>query len=236
MLPKLSQPTFDVVVPTTKQKLKIRPMIVKEEKILLIAKQSDDKIEQFNAIRQICTNCIVSPSVDLGNFALVDLEYIFLKIRGFSISNKASVSYKDNEDEKVYTFEVDFDKVDIKQQESVQPVIQLSDGVSIQLRYPPVSLYADGSFFQLEDQQLFDRILLSSVVKIFQNDSVFDCSTIPQDELIEFINNIPAKYYQQFQQFFNSAPELHYVIEYTNSKQTPRKIELRTLDDFFIFG
>jgi hypothetical protein len=192
MLPKLSHPTFDVIIPTTKEKVKVRPMLVKEEKILLIAKQSDDRAEQLNAIKQVCNNCIVTPNVKVDDLAFVDMEYLFLKIRSFSISNKAKVSYKDNEDEKVYNFELDFDKVETKQDTESNPVIDLGDNISLVLRYPPVSVYTDKSFFTLEDDKVFETILLSSMTKIFENDKAYDCKSVQKAELLEFINSIPA--------------------------------------------
>ena len=236
MLPKLSHPTFDVIIPTTKEKVKVRPMLVKEEKILLIAKQSDDRSEQLNAIKQVCNNCIVTPNVKVDDLAFVDMEYLFLKIRSFSISNKAKVSYKDNEDEKVYNFELDFDKVETKQETESNPVIDLGDNISLVLKYPPVSVYTDKSFFNLEDDKVFETILLSSMTKIFENDKAYDCKSAQKAELLEFINSIPAKPYEKIQEFFNSVPTLYYAIEYKNEKGTERKIELRTLEDFFTFG
>ena len=236
MLPKLSHPTFDVIIPTTKEKVKVRPMLVKEEKILLIAKQSDDRAEQLNAIKQVCNNCIVTPNVKVDDLAFVDMEYLFLKIRSFSISNKVKVSYRDNEDEKVYNFELDFDKVETKQETESNPVIDLGDNISLVLRYPPVSVYTDKSFFNLEDDKVFETILLSSMTKIFENDKAYDCKSVQKAELLEFINSIPAKQYEKIQEFFNSVPTLYYAIEYKNEKETERKIELRTLEDFFTFG
>lgn len=236
MLPKLSHPTFDVVIPTTKEKIKVRPMLVKEEKILLIAKQSEDRAEQLNAIKQVCNNCIVTPNVKVDDLAFVDMEYLFLKIRSFSISNKTKVSYRDNEDEKVYNFELDFDKVETKQDSDANPVIDLGDNISLVLKYPPVSVYTDKEFFNLADDKVFETILLSSMTKIFENDKAYDCKTVQKTELLEFINSIPAKQYEKIQEFFNSVPTLYYAIEYKNEKGTERKIELRSLDDFFTFG
>ena len=164
MLPKLSQPTFDVVIPTTKQTIKVRPMLVKEEKILLMAKQSDDRADQLNAIKQVCNNCMVTPNVKVDDLAFVDMEYLFLKIRSYSISNKTKASYRDNEDEKVYNFEIDFDKVEVKQDTESNPVIDLGDNISLVLRYPPVSVYTDKEFFNLSDDKVFTKSFLEKLI------------------------------------------------------------------------
>ena len=97
-LPKIQHPLFDCVVPSTNKKIKIRPMLVKEEKILLMAKQANDRSDQINALKQVVNNCIAE-TLDIDNLALFDLEYIFTKIRAASVSNTVKLSYKDNEDE-----------------------------------------------------------------------------------------------------------------------------------------
>jgi hypothetical protein len=196
-------------------------MLVKEEKILLMAKQSDERADQLNSIKQVCNNCIVTPNVKVDDLAFVDMEYLFLKIRSYSISNKTKASYRDNEDEKVYNFEIDFDKVEVKQDNESNPVIDLGDNISLVLRYPPVSVYTDKEFFNLSDDKVFETVLLASMTKIFENDKAYDCKNVQKAEL---------------QEFFNSIPSLYYAIEYKNEKGTERKIELRTLEDFFTFG
>ena len=112
-LPKLTHPMFDVVVPSSKKVIKIRPMLVKEEKILLMAKTSDDPSEILSAVKQVVNNCIVDSDIDVEKFPLFDVEYIFIKIRSYSVSNISKVSYRDNEDNKVYDFEVDLEKVNV---------------------------------------------------------------------------------------------------------------------------
>lgn len=235
-LPKITQPTFDCEIPTTKQKIKLRPMFVKEEKILLIAKQSDDRAEQLNAIKQVVNNCIVQPQIAVDDLAFVDIEYLFCKIRSQSISNKQKVQYKDNEDNQVYDFVIDLDKVEYKDNLDNKPIIQLTDNISITMRYPPAKLFTDSNFYQLDDQQMFDKLVTSCIVKIFEGDTVHDCKQSTEQELKEFIDQIPAIHYEKIQQFLTNTPTLYYCIEYTNSKQTKRTIELRTLDDFFTFG
>lgn len=235
-LPKIKHPTFDITIDLTSRKVKIRPMLVKEEKILLMAKQSDDRQEQLNAIRQVVTNCVVS-EIDCNQLSLFEIEYIFIKIRSLSISSKAKVAYRDSEDDKVYSFEVDLDKVQLiqKSDKPASNVVNLDGSVVIVLKYPPISLYTQGNFFDLNDEQVFDAVVAGSIDKIYDSQQTYDLSTTSEQELKEFIDQIPAEQYQQIQQFFNDIPTLDYKIDYTNSKGTKRTITLSTLDDFFTF-
>lgn len=233
-LPKISHPQYDITIPIVNVKVKIRPMLVKEEKILLMAKQSDDKADQLNAIKQVVSNCVVS-DIDCNNIPLYQLEYIFIKIRALSVSNKAKVAYRDYEDDQVYNFDVDLDKVQLVQSNQVDSTVMLSQTVSLTLKPPPTSLYVDKQFFDLSDDQVFEAVLSASIDKIFDGDKSYNFAEASKSEISEFINNIPAISYQQIQQYFNSLPTLNYEIKYTNTKGTERTITLSTLDDFFTF-
>lgn len=234
MLPKIQYPTFDVTIPSTETKIKIRPMLVKEEKILLMAKQSESRKDVIDAVKQIVNNCTVSENVNVEKFTLFDLEYMFIKIRAISISNIAKVSYRDSEDDKVYDFDVDLDKVELTKASS-NINIDLGSNLSIQLRYPAISLYSDREFFDLPEDKMFDRILSSAIEKIFEGDKVYSFETSTKQEIQDFINSIPAKHYGKIREFFAGSPSLNYELKYTNSAGTERVIKLTTLDDFFTF-
>ena len=234
-LPKIQHPLFDCEIPSLKKKVKFRPMLVKEEKILLMAKQSNEKSDQINSIKQVCNNCI-QDKVDIDQLPLFDIEYLFTKIRAASISNKVKVSYKDNEDEKVYSFDIDLDKVEVKFPEGVESKLEVGDSIYLTLKYPPVSLYTNSEFFNLDDTKIFETVVQASMDKIYEGDKLYDCKQQTKEELQEFIDSIPAKQFEQIQNFLTNIPSLFYEIKYSNSKGTERVIQLQTLEDFFTFG
>src|SRR5277367_3022079 len=123
MLPKIKHAMIELEVPSTKQKIKVRQMLAREEKLLLMAKSSPEEtpeekasknIDIQNAIKQVINNCIVTSGVNIEKFALFDLEFLYLRLRGFSTSHILKVGYTDNEDEKDYNFEIDLNKLEIK--------------------------------------------------------------------------------------------------------------------------
>jgi len=232
MLPKIEHPTFEVTIPSIKTKIRMRPMLVKEEKILLMAKQSESRKEVLDAIKQIVNNCTVSDA-KLDKITLFDLEYLFIKLRSASISNIAKVSYRDNEDDKVYDFEVDLEKLELTTSDKSN-VVELP-GYQLTLRYPPLSMYVEEGFFDLDDGAVFDRILAASLDKIFEGDTAFSVDSASKEEIQAFVDSIPAKYYTNIRNFFLDAPHFSHEIRYTNSKGTERVIKMTTLDDFFIF-
>jgi hypothetical protein len=234
-LPVLTHPTFEVQNPANDETLKFRPMLVKEEKLLLMAKQSENRNDQLTAIQDILQACLMTDSVKISEQPFFALEYLFIQLRAQSISNKAKASYQDADEDKPRTFDVDLSKVKLKKSSEINPMIDLGNNITLVLKYPPVSMYTSKEFYELDDAEVFDHILLNSMDKIFENDTMHDCKTISKKELKDFIDSIPSKDYEKIQAFFENIPTLLYVIEYKNEAGVERRIELSSIDDFFTF-
>jgi hypothetical protein len=232
-LPKITHPMFDVVIPSTKTKIKIRPMLVKEEKILLMAKNGEEETEILSAVKQVVNNCIVTDGIDVDKLALFDVEYLFVKIRAVSVSNVSKVSYKDNEDEKIYDFEVDLDKVEVKFPTKIEKNIAISDTSGIIMKYPEAALYSDTEFLKLPPEQIIDSLILHCIDKIYDGDEMFDPKSFKKSELNDFIEQLDVNTYDKLRQFFTNIPNLYYQIEYTNLNGNKREIVLTALTDFF---
>ena len=237
-LPKISHPTFEVTIPSTNKKTRIRPMLVKEEKILLMAKESKEKSDILAAIKQVVNNCVVDESVDVNNFTFFDLEYIFLKIRAFSVSNEIEVSYRDGEDDEVRSFKVDLNEVSIEYPEDFVPgkpkSLKITDNISITLKYPTAELYSEKMFNNLNNEEVFDKMIAGCIDKVYDGDQTFLIETVSEKELQEFLESFDVNTYDELRKFLSSAPRLLYTINYKNSLENDRRIELSTLTDFFI--
>jgi hypothetical protein len=232
-LPKISHPIFDVIVPSTKKKLKIRPMLVKEEKILLMAKASDDTTAILPAIKQVVNNCIVDNDVDIDRLALFDIEYLFVKIRSFSVSNISKVSYRDNSDNKIYDFEVDLDAVEVLFPEKLEKNIKLTDTTGIIMKYPDASLYSDEEFLSSPPEEIIENLITRCIDKVYDGDEMFDTKTFTLNEVKEFIEQLDVNTYEKMKTFLTDLPKLYYKIEYKNSKDEDREIIMSALNDFF---
>jgi len=234
-LPILTQPTFTIKNPANDSDIVCRPMLVKEEKILLMAKQSDDRKDILNAVKNIVSACVEDKKFNVNQIPFFALEYLFIKIREQSISNKAKVSYQDEDENEPREFEVDLSEVELKKTPGIKMDIELQENISIRLKYPTVALYTSSEYFKLTDSDRLDYILQNSIDKIFEGDKTHDCKTAAKGELVNFVNSIPAAKYKEIEDFFNKIPTLYYEINYTNNAGTERKIVLSTLDDFFTF-
>ena len=235
-LPKLDHITFEFQIPSTKAKVKMRPMRVKEEKVLLTAKESKDSTDILRAIKQIINNCMESPNVDIDQLALFDVEFIFLRLRAASVDNMAKVSYKDGQDDKVYDFEVDLNSVTVKFPEQQKNIIPVNATISLELGFPTAAIYSDQELFKADTARIFDLLVSKCIKKIHDGDKQYDLVNSTPDEVNEFIDSMDIKVYDQVKEFFANMPQLEHTIKYKNSLGNDRVIRLSTLDDFFILG
>lgn len=234
-LPKIEYPTFELTLPSSKQKIKYRPFLVKEEKLLLMAQSSEDSKEIVNSIRQVLNNCILTEGVVVDSLTTFDLEYLFVKIRAKSVNNMISLTYRDMEDDQRYTVEVDLDQIEIIEDPDHNNDIKVNDTTGIILRHPKADLSNLLKENQNEMDVFFD-ILKYCIEYVYQGNEKFDFQDNTEEEKDEFISSLNVESFKQIQKYFSTMPRLHYEVKYTNSKGTERIIPLNTLNDFFSLG
>lgn len=231
-LPKINHPTFKVEIPSDKKLMSFRPFLVKEEKILLMAKTGNEPNDILAAVKQIVNNCCVEKGFNVNKLTISDLEYIFLKIRANSVGNMITLKFNDTEDQLEYEFTVDLNTVEVKYPENATNRIDITDDSGILMKYPSASIYDDKEFISLGQDALFE-LIVRCIDKIYKGDEMFDASSYTTEDLIEFIDNLQVKTFEKIQKFLASAPTMSYTISYKNSLGNERKIELTTLTDFF---
>ena len=233
-LPKISYPTYTIKVPSTKKNVKFRPFLVKEEKLLLMAKESENNSDILLSIKQIVNNCCLDENFDNEKMTIFDLEYIFIKLRAFSVDNIVKVSYKDEEDGQNYEFEVDLNAVEVEFPEKNENNIKISDTFGILMKYPSASLYEDKDFLNLEKDYLFE-LIIRCIDKIYEGDNVFEAKNYTMKDLGDFLENLDSKTFVSVQEFLMNSPKLLHVMKYKNSLGNEKEIRLSSLNDFFTF-
>lgn len=234
-LPKIEHPIFELDLPVSKQKVKYRPFLVKEEKILLIALQGEDSEEIVNAIKQVLNNCIITQGVDVDAMPTVDLEYLFIKIRAKSVNNIVKLAYRDLEDEKRYDVEVNLDDVEVKIDPEHSNNIKLGNNMGLIMKYPQASIADKLKESKTEAELLFD-ILKSCIDTIYEGDNQFKADDSSPEELDEFIQNLDVKAFNEVQKFFTTMPRLYHEVKYVNSLGNERIVKFNSLSDFFTLG
>lgn len=259
MLPKIEVRTFKVTIPSTKTEVTMRCMKVKEEKILLMAKEGNDPAEILSSVKQVVNNCIMD-KVNIDELAIFDIEYMFLQLRAQSISDKTEVAYIDNDEvnttmsastvqadgplypaeldkaqrKATHTFTIDLNKVEVKFPEKTEKNIKISDKAGIVLKYPPAGLYSDKEFMNSSGEKLIDLLICKSIETVYDGKDVDSFkSDADTKDLKEWIDNLDVKVYNKIKEFFNDLPHLFYEIKYTNKNGKDRTITLTTLNDFF---
>lgn len=229
-LPKISVPVFTIKIPSTGKELKFRPFLVKEEKILLMAQQSENS-EILLALKQIINNCCFD-DLDVNQLATFDLEYVFLKLRARSVNNIAKLRYRDNEDDKVYDFEVNLDEVEIKVDPENNNKIDINGEVGMILKFPSVAVTE--KMANITDQsELLNKILIHTIDTIYDSENVYPAKESTEQELIEFLENLDTKSFEKIEKFFSTMPKLYHELYYKNSFDHDRTIKLSSLQDFF---
>jgi len=214
-LPTLNNPTYELVIPSTKKKIKYRPFLVKEEKILLLALESEDEVQIANSMKDIISACVQTKGIDIDLLATFDIEYLFLNIRGKSVGEKIELLLKcpdDNETEVLVS--INIDDIQVYFPEGHENQIKISDDLWVEMKYPNLD-----SFALLEDAQNPDntfKLVAKSIAKIYNEDDVWDSSTTTEDEFISFVESMNNKQFSNIQKFFESMPSLKHTIKIKN--------------------
>lgn len=231
-LPKLMHPTFELTVPSTNKKVSFRPFLVKEEKLLLMAKQGQEREDVGRVLKQIITNCDVDSKLDVEKLASFDIEYLFLKIRAKTVNNLIELSYTDTEDDESYKFTVDLDTVEVTRTEGHTNIIKLSETSGLVMKYPTIDVM-DKFFNGDQVENVLFYLIKECLDQHYEGDKIVTFKDHTKEEVEEFVDNLPTSIITEFDKFFDTMPRMYHKLEYKNKNGTERTIELRTLEDFF---
>lgn len=233
MLPKIEYPTFEVQVPSTGKKIKLRMMLVKEEKILLMAKQSGLS-QQVLAIKQVVQNCVLD-NTDVSKLPTFDVEYIFIKIRARSINNIVNLLVTDSDDGKKYEVESDLDDVEVSFEGCASPKIEVNDTVGLLLKYPNFD-DIDSIMKMKDDGDKASKILVRSIDKIYSGDNVIIVADHDENEVSDWLDSLDVLTMKKIRLFFETMPKVVSSIKYVNSADEEKEVKLEGLKDFFSFA
>ena len=231
-LPKLATPTYELEIPSSKDKLTYRPFLVKEEKILLLANESEEESETINAIKQIINNCTFE-KLNVDSLALFDLEYIFLRIRAKSVGEIVSLKLLCSDDNETYAdVSLDLEEVNVDFPVNHTNKIELTDTVGILMRYPKFSLVklsTDGS----ETEYIF-KMIKECIDQIYDGDMIHERTDFNEQELDEFLESLSSEHFKLLQEFFETMPKLKHEVKFKNPKtKKQNKMTLEGMQSFF---
>lgn len=239
MLPKIDTPVYELELPLSKKSIQYRPFKVKEQKILLMAMESDDKESIERNVKQILNNCTVSEGIKIDDLPVVDVEYYFLQLRAKSVGEVVENKYVCNNEvngspcNNTMEVKIDLNQITVERSEEVDDVIQLTPTVSIKLCYPKFSVMEKLKNSSTSVDMAFD-IVVESIDYIYDGEQYYYAAESDRKELMDFIESLNTEQFNKIESFFKSLPKLTKKLEFTCNKcGFEHKIDVEGLENFF---
>ena len=218
-LPKVNTPTYELVLPSTGKKVKYRPFLVREEKILIMALETEDIKQITQAVVDILTECILTNGIKFENLSTFDIEYLFLNIRAKSVGETVEVNIICPDDNKTsVTVSIDIDSIKVKKNRKHKNIIKLDDNLSLKLKYPSLDQFIGSNFESKDDQSISStlKVITSCIDVIYTEEESWVGSDSTEKELEEFIDQLNTKQFQLIEEFFNTMPKLSHPVKVKN--------------------
>jgi hypothetical protein len=237
-LPKISAPTYELELPSNGKKIRYRPFLVREEKILIMALESEDMKQISNAIVQILSDCILSKNIKVSELATFDIEYLFLNVRAKSVGESVEVNITCPDDEEtVVQMEINIDDIKVQKDKEHKNIIKLDDNLSMKLKYPALEQFVESNFDYNEGDSEVNKslsMIVSCIDMIYDNEESWNASEYSKKELDEFIEQLNTKQFKEIETFFATMPKLSHVVKVKNPKTNiESEVVLEGLASFF---
>ena len=236
-LPKIATPTYELEIPSTKKKIKYRPFLVKEEKILIIAMESEDNKQIANAVKEVISACILTRGVKVEELSTFDIEYLFLNIRGKSVGEEVEVliTCPDDDQTRVPTV-INLDDIEVHTSKDHSRDIRLDNDLTLRMRYPSMNEFIKNNFTTEESIGVDDTfdLISSCIEQVYTEEESWTASDCTKKELREFLEQLRSKQFKQIETFFDTMPKLYHVIKVKNPNTgVESEVVLEGLSAFF---
>ena len=237
MLPKIATPTYELELPSTEQTIKFRPFLVKEEKLLVIALESEDTKQITNAIKTVIKNCIETKGIKVETLPTFDIEYLFLNIRAKSVGEEIDVNIICPDDEETsVSVKINVDEIKIQTNEDHTNKIKLDDTLMMEMKYPSLEQFIKNNF-DISNNSAIDQsfeLVASCVNKIYNEDEVWAAADVTKKELMDFLDQMNTSQFKQIEKFFETMPKLSHTIKVKNpNTEVESEVVLEGLSSFF---
>jgi hypothetical protein len=237
-LPKINTPTYELELPSTGKKIKYRPFLVREEKILLLALESEDMKQITDSVVSILSDCIITRGVKVSDLSTFDIEYLFLNVRARSVGESVEVNITCPDDNTTTVpVEIDLDSIKIAKDKNHKNTIKLDDKLSMKLKYPSLDQFIDSNFETSNDASEVDKsmsMVVSCIDMVYDDEESWDASDCTKKELEEFLEQLNSKQFKEIETFFTTMPKLSHTVKVTNpNTKVKSDVVLEGLASFF---
>ena len=236
-LPKISTPTYELELPSTEQTIKYRPFLVREEKLLVLALETEDTKQITNAIKTVIKNCIETKAIKVESLPTFDIEYLFLNIRGKSVGEEIEVNIICPDDEETSVpVKINLDEIQVQKSEGHTNKIKIDDKIMMEMKYPSLEQFIKSNFDFNSDSQMeqsFD-LISSCIDKIYTEDEVWVSSDVTKKELTDFLEQMNSSQFKEIEKFFETMPKLSHKVKVKNpNTKIESEVTLEGLSSFF---
>ena len=236
-LPTIATPTYELELPSTKQKINYRPFLVKEEKLLVLALESEDTKQITTAIKTVLKNCISTKGIKVETLPTFDIEFLFLNIRGKSVGEEIELNIIAPDDETT-SVEIKIDVDDIKVQENKDHTkkIKIDDNLMMEMKYPSLEQFikTNFDFNEVNDMDKSFELISSCIDKIYSEEEVWSSSDVTKKEMVDFLDQMNSLQFKEIEKFFNTMPKLSHTIKVKNpNTKVTSDVVLEGLSSFF---
>jgi hypothetical protein len=237
-LPKIATPIYELEIPSLKKKIRYRPFLVKEEKILIIALESEDSKQIANAVKNVISNCILSKGIKVDDLSTFDIEYLFLNIRGKSVGESVDVLITCPDDETTQVpVSINLDEINVEENPKHSRDIKLDDTLTLRMRYPSMTEFIKNNFDSGDGVSVDDTfdLIISCIEQIYSEEESWTASDSTKKELLEFVEQLSSKQFKEVEKFFDTMPKLSHTIRVKNPKTgVESEVVLEGLSAFFV--
>ena len=236
-LPKIATPTYSLVLPSTEKEINFRPFLVKEEKLLVLALETEDTKQITTAIKAVIKNCIQTKGIKVETLPTFDIEYLFLNIRGKSVGESLDVNIVCPDDEKTNVpVTIDLDDIKVKKTEGHSNKVELDKTLMMELKYPSLDEFIKNNF-DFKDENAMEQsfnLIASCIDKIYNEEEVWIASDCTKKEIKEFLESMNSSQFKKIEEFFTTMPKLSHTIKVTNpNTKVESEVVLEGLASFF---
>jgi hypothetical protein len=236
-LPKISTPSYELELPSTGETIQYRPFLVKEEKLLLLALESEDTKQITTAVKNVIKNCIITKNIKVETLPTFDIEYLFLNIRAKSVSEEVEVNIICPDDgETTVPVTIAVDEINVQKKEEHTKNIRVDNDIMMEMRYPSLDQFIKSNFDLSNDtsmEQSFE-LVVSCIDKIYTKEDVWSSSDVTKKELNEFLEQMNSQQFKQIEKFFETMPKLSHTITVKNpNTKVESEVVLEGLSSFF---
>ena len=235
-LPKIATPTYELVLPSSGRKIKYRPFLVKEEKILIIALESQDQKQIANAVKSILASCILTKGTKVDKLSTFDIEYLFLNVRGKSVGEQIEVMVTCPDDGKTQVpMSINIDSIKVQKNSEHNPDIKLDDTYTLKMRYPSLNEFIKTNFSgeDIKVDDTFD-LIASCVDQVYSEEESWTQADCTKKELTDFIESLNSAQFKEIEKFFDTMPKLTHKVKVKNpNTKVESEIVIEGLQSFF---